>query len=128
MTQSNGHIIVYVGTYTKGDSEGIYTCRLDPSTGELRLVGDAMPSANPSFLAVDSRRRFLYSVSEKSDASGGSTGSVSAFEISPDDERLVHLNTQPLGRRRALPSNRRRHRPPGARLQLQRRQRSRSFR
>ncbi len=97
MTQSNEHITVYVGTYTKGDSEGIYTCRLDPSTGELRLAGDAMPIADPSFLAVDSRRRFLYSVSEESDASGGPTGSVSAFEISPDDGRLLHLNTQPSG-------------------------------
>ena len=97
MTQSNDPITVYVGTYTKGDSEGIYTCVLDPSTGELRLAGDPAPIADPSFLAVDSKRRFLYSVSEESDASGGPTGSVSAFEISSEDGRLRHLNTQPSG-------------------------------
>ena len=33
-----------------------------------------MPIADPSFLAVDSRRRFLYSVSEE-----GGGGSVTAF-------------------------------------------------
>ena len=97
MTQSNDLITVYVGTYTKGDSEGIYTCRFDPATGELRLAGDPAPIADPSFLAVDSKQRFLYSVSEEGKASSGSTGSVSAFEISPEDGRLRYLNTQPSG-------------------------------
>ena len=96
MTQSNDPITVYVGTYTKGDSEGIYTCVLDPSTGELRLSGDPAPIADPSFLAVDSKRRFLYSVSEESDASTGPTGSVTAFAISADGS-LDYLNTQPSG-------------------------------
>jgi 6-phosphogluconolactonase len=96
MTQSNDRITVYVGTYTKGDSEGIYTCQFNPATGELRLVGDPAPITDPSFLAVDSKRRFLYSVSEAGDAASGSTGSVTAFAIS-DDGRLEYLNTQPSG-------------------------------
>ena len=54
------------------------------------------PIADPSFLAVDSKRRFLYSVSEESDASTGPTGSVTAFAISADGS-LDYLNTQPSG-------------------------------
>ena len=97
MTASTGQITVYVGTYTQGDSEGIYTYRLDMSTGALQPANDPVAIADPSFLAIDSRRRYLYSVGEEGDPDSGSTGSVSAFSISAEDGRLRYLNTQPSG-------------------------------
>ena len=55
---------VYVGTYTGGKSEGIYMCRLDLSSGALQLVSKTTGVDNPSFLALDPERRYLYAVNE----------------------------------------------------------------
>lgn len=56
---------VYVGTYTHGDSKGIYTCRLDMSSGELQQVGVATEADNPSYLAIDAERNRLYAETTK---------------------------------------------------------------
>ena len=60
----NGELLVYVGTYTTGKSEGIYLYRLHLSSGKLRQVATTSGVVNPSFLAVAPSRRYLYAVSE----------------------------------------------------------------
>src|ERR1035438_5872413 len=42
--------LVYVGTYTGHDSQGIYGYRFDASTGHLTSLGLGAQSDNPSFL------------------------------------------------------------------------------
>jgi 6-phosphogluconolactonase len=79
---------LYVGTYTSSSSEGIYVYRMDQLSGGLKRVGSAK-SENPSFLAIDPRRRFLYAVNENP------TGSVSAFKINRETFALEFLNQQP---------------------------------
>jgi 6-phosphogluconolactonase len=66
---------VYVGTYTRGPSKGIYAYKFDRATGKLTPSGLAGESSNPSFLAVHPSQRFLYAVNEND------TGMVSAFAI-----------------------------------------------
>ena len=85
---------VYIGTYTSGASEGIYTCELDLATGELtspRLAGAAV---NPSFLALHPSRPLLYAVGEIADFADGDSGAVSAFAIDPATGQLTALNQQ----------------------------------
>jgi 6-phosphogluconolactonase len=79
---------LYVGTYTSSASEGIYVYRMDQLSGELKRVGSAK-SENPSFLAIDPHRRFLYAVNENP------IGSVSAFKINRETFALEFLNQQP---------------------------------
>jgi len=43
-------MLVYVGTYTSGKSEGIYLFRLSLSSGALSLVGTTRGVVNPSYL------------------------------------------------------------------------------
>jgi len=88
-------LIVYVGTYTSGDSEGVYICRLDLSSGELSLLKTVKGLVNPSFLAVDSRHRYLYSVNEVMKFDGRTGGAVSAFSINRKTGDLKFLNQQP---------------------------------
>src|SRR5580765_8938119 len=60
--------IMYVGTYTKAPSKGIYAYRFQGATGEVTPLGAAGLAAeteNPSFLAVHPNQRFLYAVNEK---------------------------------------------------------------
>src|SRR5260370_40717908 len=59
-----GALLVYVGTYTTGKSEGIYLYRVNLSSGELKHVATTKGVVNPSFLALAHSRRYLYAVNE----------------------------------------------------------------
>ena len=45
--QNNEEIRVYIGTYTHGDSEGIYVYRLNLSSGELEFESKSDRSGKP---------------------------------------------------------------------------------
>ena len=83
--------LAYFGTYTQGDSGGIYAYRFDSGSGQMTSLGLAAELANPSFLAIHPNRRFLYAVTE--DFQGG--GVVSAYEINHEDGKLTLLNEVP---------------------------------
>lgn len=85
---------VYLGSYTtSGGGEGIYRCRLDAASGELR-VEEATPAVDPSFLALDAPRRRLYAVNEVAEHAGQPGGAVSAFSVDPQTGALALLNQQ----------------------------------
>lgn len=77
---------MYVGTYTKGTSKGIYAYKFQRSNGKLTPLGLMAESSNPSFLAVHPSQRFLYAVNEDT------KGMVSAFAIDPATSKLKLLN------------------------------------
>lgn len=82
-----GNDIVYVGTYTKGESKGIYGFRFQAGTGKMEPLGLMGETPNPSFVAIHPNRRYLYAVGE-----GGKEGTVSAFAIEPGTGKLTFLN------------------------------------
>ena len=86
-------LTLYVGTYTSGKSEGIYGYRMDPATGALTRF-NSFKSVNPSFLAIDRSRRYLYAVNEVSEYLGKASGGVSAFVIDRANGDLRLLNEQ----------------------------------
>jgi 6-phosphogluconolactonase len=91
---------VYIGTYTKTTSKGIYLFDLDPSTGALTARGLAVEAEDPHFLAIDPTHRFLYAgASTAADPKDPSkiTGMVDAFSIDRDSGKLTLLNQQPAG-------------------------------
>jgi len=85
---------VYFGTYTDGDSQGIYQSEFDLASGELSDPELAAEVVNPSFLAIHPSRKFLYAVSEISLLDGQTTGGVSAFAIDRSGGTLKLLNQQ----------------------------------
>ena len=88
---------VWVGTYTRNDSRGIYAIPFDRATGQLGLPKLAAEVANPSFLALDPNGRFLYAVGELSEFQGQSGGALYAFSIDRAARRLKLLNMVPSG-------------------------------
>lgn len=85
--------LVYVGTYTAGtQSKGIYAFRLQTENNEVSQnillvpMGLAAESANPSFLALDAKRRLIFAVNEQ--AAGG----VSAFAVDAATGGLKPIN------------------------------------
>ena len=89
-----GELLLYVGTYTTGKSEGIYLYRLRLSSGELKHVATAKGVVNPSFLALSPNRRYLYAVNEVGDFEGKKSGAVSAFAVDQRTGELRLLNQQ----------------------------------
>ncbi|MGV8095164.1 MAG: lactonase family protein [Mangrovibacterium sp.] len=73
--------LLYIGTYTDKDSEGIYCYRYNPENGDLVLKNVTQNKENPSFLAIHPSGKFLYAVSEVNDYQKMDSGSVTAFRI-----------------------------------------------
>ena len=83
----------YVGSFTseeRGRGDGINVYRIDPVSGDwthVQLVADIV---NPSFLALDRSRRFLYSAH-------ADMAYATAFAIDATSGRLTLLNRQETG-------------------------------
>lgn len=84
--------LLYVGTYTKGESKGIYAYRYDAASAQLESLGLAATTANPSFLAADPAGMRLYAVNEVGDYQAKSSGAVTAFAIDHATGKLSQLN------------------------------------
>jgi 6-phosphogluconolactonase len=79
---------VYVGTYTRGESKGIYHCAFDSQTGALENLGLAAETPSPSFLKIHPNRKYIYAVNESG------AGSITAFAIDSKTGTLSQLNQQ----------------------------------
>ena len=91
--RKNRELTLFIGTYTSSTSEGIYVYRMNTETGQLTKFS-SIKSENPSFLALDRSRRFLYAVNEVQQFEGKSSGAVSAYAIEQTGN-LKFLNQQP---------------------------------
>jgi 6-phosphogluconolactonase len=90
-----GELLVYVGTYTSGKSEGIYLYRLDLTSGKLRHAATTKGVKDPSFIALSPGRRNLYAVNEVEDFGGKKSGALSSFAVDQPTGNLRLLNQQP---------------------------------
>jgi 6-phosphogluconolactonase (cycloisomerase 2 family) len=94
-----GTQLAYVGCYTP-NGQGIYLFQMNPKTGELTQIkvfqGTDTPlvsTRNPSWLAFDPQKKYLYAANEISNFSGTTTGAVSAFAIDQSNGDLTYLNS-----------------------------------
>lgn len=92
-----GRYLLFVGTYTEKESKGIYAYRFDSESSELTPLGLAAETVNPSFLAIDPSRHFLYAVNEVGKYKDANSGMVTAFAIdsqkaNPQTGKLQQLN------------------------------------
>jgi 6-phosphogluconolactonase len=87
---------VYIGTYTEklpfvdGKAEGIYVYSLNTDSGELSYLSHTTGPRNPSYLAVDPQKKFLYACQE---TEVDDEPQVHAFAIA--GSQLRPLNSQP---------------------------------
>ena len=97
--RGSGDFLVQVGTYTTGGrAEGVYQFRMDPGTGMLTRLGQAVVGPNPSFLAVHPGRSVLYAVNEVTDWEGQRSGAVSAFAMDRSTGALTMLGSRRASR------------------------------
>jgi 6-phosphogluconolactonase len=82
MRARTGRHRIFVGTYTRGASRGIYSVTLDAATGELGAPELAAEAPNPTFLALSPGRDLLYAVC-------AGPAWASSFRIDPASPRLT---------------------------------------
>ncbi|HWZ16957.1 MAG TPA: lactonase family protein [Mucilaginibacter sp.] len=78
-----------VGTYTKGQSKGIYVYRFYIESGRMAYLSQIDDVSNPSYLCVAANNKFVYAVNED-----GKNGGVSSFKFDPKQGKLTFINRQ----------------------------------
>ncbi|WP_242133715.1 lactonase family protein [Aestuariivivens marinum] len=80
----NNSIPLYIGTYTDGESEGIYSFKFNMETGELINKTLVAKTENPSFITYAPNKDYIYAVNENEN------GSVSAFKVNSNSLTLLN--------------------------------------
>ncbi|MBA5850794.1 lactonase family protein [Clostridium sp. cel8] len=89
MANANKKLMGYIGTYTTGESKGIYKFKLNVSNGKIEDVDLAAHIENPTYLCIDNDNKYLYSV-----AKSCKRGGVASFLIENSTGKLKFLNSQ----------------------------------
>ncbi|MEH7440353.1 lactonase family protein [Neobacillus drentensis] len=87
MTNTN-HYLGYIGTYTKGESKGIYSFTLNTDMAKIENVKVAAELENPTYVNISKDNRYLYSVVKE-----GENGGLAAFSIH-EDGSLTAINRE----------------------------------
>jgi len=88
-TAQQRHWLVFTGSYTSAEQEGIETLLFDSEEGTLRRIAGKSGVANSSYMAFDANRYVLYSASE------AGTGQVVALQVDRETGELTEINRQP---------------------------------
>ncbi len=88
----NNSMYLLVGTYTGGESEGIYVYQFDTVSGYSKYKS-VVKVSNPSFLTVSKDEKYVYAVSED----GDNAGAASAFTFDKKDGSLKLINSRLTG-------------------------------
>ena len=91
MMQAQEMKMMFVGTYTDGDSHGVYSYRFNQETGAAEVL-DSLEMRNPSYLTLSRDAGLLYIVSETHD----DKASINVVKIDQNGG-LRHLDTAPTG-------------------------------
>jgi 6-phosphogluconolactonase (cycloisomerase 2 family) len=88
-----------VGSYTAGQSQGIYRLNFDSATGQINPRPlQVINSENPSWLTLSKDQRRLFVVNENGPGQDDPVGRVSSFAIDPKTHELSLINqVQSLG-------------------------------
>ncbi|WP_203256021.1 lactonase family protein [Hyunsoonleella ulvae] len=83
---------LYIGTYTRENSKGIYRLDFNTETGELSNLELAIPIDNPSFLTYSPDRTHLYSTN------GSDSGFISSYKILDNGSLLLLTRVSSMGK------------------------------
>ena len=87
MSAAASHL-VYLGTYTKNGSRGIYSVRLDSSTGALTTPVLAAETPDPAWITLSPDKKFLYAIHPSAPLATG-------FAVAASTARLTPLSAAP---------------------------------
>ena len=89
--------LVFASGYAAVNQPAIHAFKFDETSGTLTLHGSYAGILNPSFNIVHPNGRWLYTVSETSQATDGTPGGVCALSFEREPFAMRLLNRQPSG-------------------------------
>lgn len=81
----------YIGTYTKGESKGVYSFVLDTESARITDIKAVANLENPTYVSVSKDNQYLYAVLKE-----GDEGGVAAFSVNNNSGELTPINKQLL--------------------------------
>ena len=88
-------IVLGTGELSPGSGEGVTVYRMDDAGHLTRLFAAGKP--NPTYLALSSDNRFLYTVNELKEYHEEASAAVSSYAIDPESGELTFLNRRMTG-------------------------------
>ena len=88
-------IVLGTGELSPGNGDGVTVYRMDDAGHLTRLFATGKP--NPTYLALSSDKRFLYTVNELKEYHEEPSAAVSAYAIHPESGELTFLNRRMSG-------------------------------
>uniref|UniRef100_UPI0035935AA1 lactonase family protein n=1 Tax=Aquiflexum sp. TaxID=1872584 RepID=UPI0035935AA1 len=82
--------MLYVGTYTERDSQGIYVFEFDRAEGRLTQVQTISDRDSPTYLDIHPNGGYLYAANRQGTMENPEEGSVSTFQINQQTGELKH--------------------------------------
>ncbi|MFJ7747837.1 lactonase family protein [Peribacillus sp. NPDC097295] len=76
----------YIGTYTKGDSQGVYRFTLDPNEGKISAPVLAAELKDPTYVTISGDKKHLYAILKEA-----GSGGVSSYSIDDETGELTYL-------------------------------------
>lgn len=89
MHTNSNKFLGYIGTYTKGESKGIYRFALDTEVERILDVKPVATLENPTYVTISKDNKNLYSVVKE-----GEKGGITAFSINEENGELLKINSQ----------------------------------
>jgi 6-phosphogluconolactonase len=90
-------VLIFASGYAAATQTGIHAFMFDEASGTLTPYGSFAGILNPSFTIIHPNGRWLYAVSETSQASDGTPGGVAALSFEREPFAMSLLNHQPSG-------------------------------
>ncbi|WP_240941685.1 lactonase family protein [Paenibacillus sp. HB172176] len=91
MTATANNLLLFIGSYSEGEDEGIHICSFDGDREELARLSSISGVKNPTFLNVDENRKLLYAIGEGEDAEGKKAGEAVCFSFDSVSGGLTEL-------------------------------------
>ncbi len=88
-------MLVYVGTYTEIDSQGVELYKLNPNSGQLEFIKTFSHIPNPSYLRLTKSGHTLFAVNELVGTETKPEGTISAFWVHPESGDLEFITSIP---------------------------------
>ncbi|GAA3402924.1 lactonase family protein [Paenibacillus hodogayensis] len=88
---SQGYMLVFVGSYAEAANDGVYVYRMDKESGALTPLDRAAGLQNPTFLSLDADRLRLHAIAERF-VDGQRQGAAVSFAIDPVSGKLTELS------------------------------------
>ncbi len=86
-------MLLYVGTYTETDSQGIELYKFHSDSGHMEFIKTFSHIPNPSYLYLAQNGRTLFAVNELVGSREKPEGAISAFSVNPDNGDLKFINS-----------------------------------